>query len=101
VSGRGCADAVCVTLKGANSRGCISVAKEVFAERFGPNKKVQKDMLGSFIANGLTQEEAGSESLLQMSVSLSLTFIVTANARHSDSLAPTQPQQPSVPLSSI
>jgi hypothetical protein len=44
------------------------VAKEVVAERFGPNKKVQKDMLGSFIAHGLTQEEAGSESLLQMLV---------------------------------
>lgn len=45
-----------------------SVAKEVVAERFGPEKKVQKDMLGSFIAHGLTQEEAGSETLLQMSV---------------------------------
>jgi hypothetical protein len=29
-------------------------------------------MLGSFIAHGLTQEEAGSESLLQMLVLLAL-----------------------------
>lgn len=44
----------------------MSVAKEYAAERFGPKKKVQRDMLGSFIAHGLTQEEAESEILLQM-----------------------------------
>jgi cytochrome P450 len=44
----------------------IGVAKEVVAERFGPNKKVHKDMLGSFVAHGLTQEEAASETLLQV-----------------------------------
>jgi cytochrome P450 len=38
----------------------------VVAERFGENKVVRKDMLGSFIKNGLTQEEAGSETLLQI-----------------------------------
>lgn len=43
-----------------------SVAKSVVAERFGENKVVRKDMLGSFIKNGLTQEEAGSETLLQI-----------------------------------
>lgn len=35
-------------------------------ERFGPNKKEQMDMLGSFIRHGLTHEEAESESLMQM-----------------------------------
>lgn len=44
----------------------IGVAKTLVAERFGPEKKVRKDMLGSFIKHGLTQEEAGSEALLQI-----------------------------------
>lgn len=43
-----------------------SIAKQVSAERFGPNKKVQKDMLGSFVARGITQAEAESEILMQM-----------------------------------
>jgi cytochrome P450 len=42
------------------------LAKEIVAERFGPNKKSQRDMLGSFIAHGLTQEEAESEILVQI-----------------------------------
>ncbi|KAK1503114.1 cytochrome P450, partial [Colletotrichum costaricense] len=44
----------------------IRIAKEVAAERFGPNKKIRKDMLGSFVAHGLTQEEASSEILMQI-----------------------------------
>ncbi|WYZ41627.1 hypothetical protein EsH8_V_000522 [Colletotrichum jinshuiense] len=44
----------------------MGIAKKVAAERFGPDKKVQRDMLGSFIAHGLTQEEAESEILLQI-----------------------------------
>lgn len=44
----------------------IRIGKKVVAERFGPNKKVKRDMLGSFIAHGLTQREAQSETLLQM-----------------------------------
>lgn len=43
-----------------------SIAKKVVAERFGPEKKTQRDMLGSFIAHGLSQEEASSEILMQM-----------------------------------
>ena len=46
-----------------------SIAKQVVGERFGQNKKTQRDMLGSFINHGLTQEEAESESLVQMLVS--------------------------------
>ncbi|EXF77928.1 cytochrome P450 [Colletotrichum fioriniae PJ7] len=44
----------------------IGIAKEVAAERFGPNKKIRKDMLGSFVAHVLTQEEASSEVLKQI-----------------------------------
>jgi len=44
----------------------MGVAKQIVDERFGPDKKVKKDMLGSFVAHGLTQTEAESESLLQM-----------------------------------
>jgi hypothetical protein len=42
------------------------VAKRVVAERYGLDRKVQGDMLGSFVRDGLTQEEAETESLLQM-----------------------------------
>jgi hypothetical protein len=42
------------------------VAKRVVAERYGPDKKVNDDMLGSFVRHGLTQKEAESETLLQM-----------------------------------
>jgi hypothetical protein len=44
------------------------LARKIVAKRFGPNKIVQKDMLGSFIKNGLSQEEAQVEILTQMSV---------------------------------
>lgn len=44
----------------------IGLAKDVVGKRFGPNKIVKKDMLGSFLNHGLTQEEAESESLVQM-----------------------------------
>ncbi|KAK2609238.1 hypothetical protein QQS21_002172 [Conoideocrella luteorostrata] len=44
----------------------MSIAKHVAAERYGPQKKVQKDMLGSFVAHGLTNRQAESEILLQI-----------------------------------
>ena len=44
----------------------MGVAKEIVNERFGPDKKVLPDMLGSFVWHGLSQEEAESECLLQM-----------------------------------
>lgn len=44
----------------------VGITKGIVAERFGPEKKVHHDMLGSFVAHGLTQEEAESETLLQM-----------------------------------
>jgi cytochrome P450 len=44
----------------------IGVARSTVAERFAPFAKQKFDMLGSFIRHGLTQEEAASESLLQI-----------------------------------
>jgi hypothetical protein len=51
-----------------DSLTCYRIAKATAAERFGPDKKVQKDMLGSFVARGLTQEEAEAEIMLQVLV---------------------------------
>ena len=42
------------------------ISKEIVAERFGPDKKVKRDMLGSFIRHGLTQRQAEAETLMQM-----------------------------------
>ncbi|KAF9872377.1 cytochrome P450 [Colletotrichum karsti] len=44
----------------------IGIAKKVVAERFQMGEKPKRDMLGSFIAHGLTQEEASSEILMQI-----------------------------------
>jgi hypothetical protein len=45
-----------------------SLAKAIVAERFSPNKKPQRDMLGSCFAHGLSHEEAESEILVQLYV---------------------------------
>jgi cytochrome P450 len=44
----------------------IGIAKATVASRFGADKKEQKDMMGSFIRHGLTQDELESETLLQI-----------------------------------
>ncbi|PHH91604.1 hypothetical protein CDD83_11008 [Cordyceps sp. RAO-2017] len=44
----------------------MAIAKQVAAERFGPDKKIERDMLGSFVARGLTQPEVESEILMQI-----------------------------------
>ncbi|KAK5652815.1 hypothetical protein OQA88_9481 [Cercophora sp. LCS_1] len=44
----------------------MAIAKEKAAERFGPDRKIQSDMLGSFVRHGLTQVEAEAEILLQI-----------------------------------
>ena len=44
----------------------IGLAKEKVAERFGDDKKVKQDMLGSFLNHGLSQEDAESETVLQL-----------------------------------
>ncbi|PMD29002.1 pisatin demethylase [Hyaloscypha variabilis F] len=43
----------------------MAIAKDVVAERFGPNRKTHRDMIGSFIRHGLTQREAEAEAVLQ------------------------------------
>ncbi|TVY80948.1 Cytochrome P450 monooxygenase [Lachnellula suecica] len=44
----------------------MGVAKEVVDRRYTPGAKPQGDMLGSFLAHGLTREEAHSETILQV-----------------------------------
>lgn len=44
----------------------IGIAKEKVSERFGDDRKVKQDMLGSFLKHGMSQEEAESEAVLQM-----------------------------------
>ncbi|KKZ65566.1 hypothetical protein EMCG_08591 [[Emmonsia] crescens] len=44
----------------------MGIAKEVVAERYGPKKITKPDMLGSFVAHGLSQREAEAESLVQI-----------------------------------
>ncbi|KAH8587370.1 cytochrome P450 [Bisporella sp. PMI_857] len=44
----------------------MGVAKQIVGERFGPKKKVNRGMLGSFISHGLNQGGAQSGSLLQI-----------------------------------
>ncbi|GKU10840.1 unnamed protein product, partial [Fusarium langsethiae] len=44
----------------------IGVAKKKVAERFAPDAAPHADMLGSFIKNGLSQEQASRESLLNV-----------------------------------
>jgi cytochrome P450 len=42
------------------------VAKRITKERFQPDAAPQKDMIGSFIKHGLTQDEVAGETLLQV-----------------------------------
>ncbi|KAK2767798.1 hypothetical protein FQN54_003957 [Arachnomyces sp. PD_36] len=44
----------------------MGIAKEVVAERYGENKISKPDMLGSFVAHGLSQKDAEAESLVQI-----------------------------------
>jgi Cytochrome P450 len=44
----------------------VGIAQEVVAERFQEGNKGKQDMLGSFINHGITQEEAESETILQV-----------------------------------
>ncbi|KAG5949892.1 hypothetical protein E4U53_005664 [Claviceps sorghi] len=39
----------------------MGIAKKMVSERFGPEKKTSSDMLGSWVARGLTQEQAECE----------------------------------------
>ena len=44
----------------------LGIAKEKVSERFGDDRKIVQDMLGSFLKHGVTQEEAESETVLQL-----------------------------------
>ncbi|KAK0369575.1 benzoate 4-monooxygenase cytochrome p450 [Colletotrichum limetticola] len=57
----------------------IGIAQKVAAARFGPNKKIRKDMLGSFVAHGLTQQEAlaGSDTTAT-AIRATLLHIITS-----------------------
>jgi hypothetical protein len=56
----------CLHLSSSNYILFFSIAKEVVAERYGSEKITKPDMLGSFVAHGLSQKDAESESLVQM-----------------------------------
>jgi len=60
----------------------LGIAQRAVAERYGPDAKFKRDMLGSFVSRGLTQQEAESESHLQImagsdstSTALRVTFM--------------------------
>ncbi|PKS11176.1 hypothetical protein jhhlp_002937 [Lomentospora prolificans] len=83
------------------------IAKKVVAERFGPDRKVQRDMLGSFIAHGLTQREAESETLVQIlagsdttatALRGTLLHILTSPRVHARLLAEIESARPSTPI---
>ncbi|EXF74123.1 hypothetical protein CFIO01_09500 [Colletotrichum fioriniae PJ7] len=80
----------------AYGEGSAGIAKRFSAERFGLDAKVQRDMLGSFVAHGLTQEEAESEILLQIiagsdttatAIRATLLYIITNPRVHNKLLA--------------
>ncbi len=61
----------------------IGIAQKAVAERYGPDPKVKKDMLGHFVKRGLSQEQAEVESHLQImagsdstSTALRITFML-------------------------
>ena len=56
-----------------------SITNKAVAERFGPNKKVRQDMLGSFISHGLNQEEAESGMIIQMYSAVHMKYLICAN----------------------
>ncbi|EEY20300.1 pisatin demethylase [Verticillium alfalfae VaMs.102] len=84
----------------------MAIAKEVAAERFGPDRKVRRDMLGSFVAKGLTQSEVESEILMQIlagsdttatAIRATLLHIITAPrvvARLLEEISAARPSKP-------
>ncbi|KAK3319973.1 pisatin demethylase [Cercophora scortea] len=44
----------------------LGLVRKTAHERFGPSKKVKKDMLGAFVAHGLTIDESESEIITQI-----------------------------------
>jgi hypothetical protein len=44
----------------------LRVTNGIVAERFGPDPKINRDMLGSFVRHGLTQRQIEAEAMVQM-----------------------------------
>ncbi|KAL9577691.1 MAG: hypothetical protein Q9212_006204, partial [Teloschistes hypoglaucus] len=44
----------------------MGLAKKLVARRFGPGKEIKEDMLGSYLAHGLSQREAETETVLSI-----------------------------------
>jgi cytochrome P450 len=44
----------------------LGFARQAVAERFGPNAKVKRDMLGHFVGKGLSQAQCEAEAFLQI-----------------------------------
>lgn len=44
----------------------MGIGNKIVSQRFGPDAIARKDMLGSFIAHGLTKDECQAELLLQV-----------------------------------
>jgi len=85
----------------------MGIAKQVVGERFGRNKKIQNDMLGSFIRHGLTQKEAESETLVQIlagsdttatAIRATLLHLITSPRVLSTLLAEIRKAAPSSPI---
>ncbi|QUC21642.1 uncharacterized protein UV8b_05885 [Ustilaginoidea virens] len=84
----------------------MGIAKRVAAERYGPGKKVQRDMVGSFVAHGLTQAQTSSEIATQITagsdttatgIRATLLHITTSprvHARIQDEIARTRLSRP-------
>ncbi|CAK7211600.1 hypothetical protein SCUCBS95973_001170 [Sporothrix curviconia] len=75
-----------------NGIGCMmGVAREIVAERFVPDAKDRRDMLGAFVRNGLTQRECETEALFQIiagsdttatAIRMTLLYIMTTPRVH-------------------
>ncbi|KAK4671768.1 hypothetical protein QC764_608550 [Podospora pseudoanserina] len=64
----------------------VKTAQQAVAERYGDKPLIKRDMLGSFVANGLTREEAEGETVVQIiagsdtsatAIRSTLLFIIT------------------------
>lgn len=74
----------------------LGVAKDVVAERYAPDAKIHQDMMGSFLKNGLSQQEAENESMLTIlggsdstatAIRMTLLYIVTTPSAYAIVLA--------------
>lgn len=74
----------------------LGVAKDVAAERYAPDAKTYPDMLGSFVKNGLSQQEAESESMLTIlggsdstatAIRMTLLYILTTPSAYTRLIA--------------